>query len=349
MKKKGFRFIISIILTVISNVILYSQTSGPNQTVTIPHLDQEIIDGQNIVFTSSFHSAWSRLKEDILNEDVKVNRQMTLVNSLNNMEEVKIDPNSSVSLGGFIGEGIIEKINSSLKSKFNRTVNFSNYKNDPFNIICYSYFNKEIKFEIPFETFNDPFPFFGSGQPVDVNCFGIWTCGRSELHQKIKRQVTVIDFKNRRDFILSLKNPSGNDEVIIALISPSKTLSTTIIDVVERIKNSEPTKLVSNDRLVIPKLNLNISKDYTELLGVKLANTGYEDYFFAEAKHDIGFSLNESGASANSEAKIILKKGPGPRTMIVNRPFLIMMREKNSENPYFAAWIGNHELLVAAE
>jgi hypothetical protein len=104
--------------------------------------------------------------------------------------------------------------------------------------------------------------------------------------------------------------------------------------------------LVTNDRLVIPKLKLNISREYAELYGKRLLNKGFEDYFFAAAAQTVSLELNERGASADSEAKLILKKGPGPRTMIVNRPFLLMMRERGSERPYLAVWIENPDHLL---
>jgi len=349
MKKSELRFYVFIVIVFLPLQNIFSQINKQKSTVITPHLNVEINEGENVVFTSSFHSAWTSLKNDILKENIDVEKDIRLVNYLNKMNEIKTDPGQSVSLSGFVGDGIDKKINDLLKTRFQKTVDLSSYTNDPSNIICYSYFNKLIKFETKFETFDSPFPFFDYGKPADIMCFGIWTCGESEHHQKIKEQVKVIDFKNRIDFILSLSNPNDNDEIIIALVIPSETLLSTIQKTKKRIRNSKPTELVDNDRLIIPRINFDIAHKYHELIGIHLANKGYEDYFFAEANHDILFTLDESGASADSQAKIILKKGPGPRTMIVNRPFLIMMKEKNSENPYFAAWIGNNELLVNAE
>ena len=37
------------------------------------------------------------------------------------------------------------------------------------------------------------------------------------------------------------------------------------------------------------------------------------------------------------------------RPMIFDQPFLILMKQANSDHPYFALWVGNASLLVPAD
>lgn len=316
------------------------------QTVLTPHLKVRIGESDNVVYTSSFHMAWKMLQNKILKEEVKTAHHIPLAEYLNNSQPAVIDERHSVSISGFVSDGVISEINDALRNKFNSSVELSEYSDKPSNIICYSFFKKALIFKTKFETFSQPFPFYSEGNQYDVECFGIWTAGRSEQHQGIRELVKVIDFHNTADFIVSIGNPGDKDELIIAVVKPDETLNRTVEAVFERIKYSVSSELVDNDRLVIPKVMLGISQKYTELYGVHLKNKGFEDYFFAEAMHDVNFTLNESGAFADSEAKLVLKKGPGPRTMMINRPFLLMMREKTADAPYLAVWIVNPELLV---
>ncbi len=316
-----------------------------NTTVT-PHLAVTINDNENVIYTSSFHLAWKMLENDILKSEVKIKENIPLVDHLNQTEPTPINEQYSLNLAGFVKDGIDIKISDELKRKFSRNIDLSKYTHDPTNIICYSFFQRNIRFKTKFETFEQSFPFFGGGRQYEVECFGIWTAGDSEQHQGIRELVNVMDHKSINDFIISISNPGEDDEIIIAVCDPAVTLGETIDVVNQRIKNSKPESLVNNDRLIIPKVSIDAQEKYFELYGIHLANRDFEDYFFTEAVHDISFELNESGAYADSEAKIMLEKGPGPRTMIINHPFLIMMKERNSDKPYFAAWIADPEVLV---
>jgi len=335
-------------LAIMFFVLPYHQASerAYKQTVLTPHLKVRIGESDNVVYTSSFHMAWKMLQNKILKEEVKTAQNIPLVGYLNSSQPAKIDEKHSVNMAGFVSDGIASEIDRAMLNKFNRTVDLSDYTDRPSNIICYSFFKKALLFKTKFETFGQPFPFYSGGNQSDVECFGIWNAGKSEQHQGIRELVKVIDFQGTHDFIVSIGNPDDNDELIVAVLKPEETLSGMVETVFKRKNNTSPSNLEDGDRLIIPKVIVDISKKYMELYGVHLKNKGFEDYFFAEAIHDVNFTLNESGAFADSEAKLVLKKGPGPRTMMVNRPFLLMMREKKTDAPYLAVWIANPELLV---
>ena len=337
------------ILCVFTTILIYSIISaqGYKNTTVTPYLKVKHSEKENIIYSSTFSLAWKMLQADIIKDKIKTKQTLKLVTYLNDFNPAQINKSYSVSLAGFVSEGIDKTINKEMKEKFNRQVDLSSYTDDPSNIICYSFFEKKMHFNAKFENFDQTFPFFSGGKSYDVECFGIWTAGNNGLHTQLRKLVKVVDYKNPGDFIVAISNPADADEIIIALIEPMETLDETIKDVAKRIQESKPTGLVDNDRLVIPKIKIDAEKHYSELFNVHLANKGFERYFFAEAIQTIGFQLNESGASADSEAKLILKKGPGPRTMLVNHPFLVMMKDKNSHKPYFAAWVANPELLIS--
>jgi len=317
-------------------------------TIVTPFPDLKINNRDNIIYTSSFSSAWKMLERDVLGDVVKVKKKLMLVDRMNESEPVELNRKDCLNLSGFVKDGIVDKIKSELKSKFNKDIDPALYSNEQENIICYSYFNKNIRFKTKFEVYDQAFPFFCNEGQFDVKCFGIWSLNNSENHRKISRQVKIYDYKNIGDYILSINNSRSEDELILAAVAPGETLYKTVQTTLERIKHNEPENPAENDRLILPMVKIGINKKYQELYGVHLANKGFESYFFAEAMEDIQFELNESGAFADSESKIILKKGPGPRIMIINHPFLLMMKEKKSDQPYFAAWIANPELLLVS-
>jgi len=334
-----------IILSLIA-INLEGLTQDYKNTIVSPVLDVAINETENIIYASSFHLAWKNLQDKIIKEDVLLEKYIPYVEFLNNTKPAPAGDDCSVNLAGFVKNGIENEIARELMQKFNKEIDLSEYTRDKSNIICYSYFRKEIQFATTFESYGQPFPFFSSGMLYDTECFGIWNKSNSKHHEELQKMVKVYDFKNSADFIISISNPGEEDEIVIAICSPGGTLNETIKTVLDRIKDSGPTELVDNDRLIIPKIHIDAHKAFTELYGVNLMNNNFEEYFFVESRQDVVFTLDESGASADAEAKLILKKGPGPRTMMVNRPFLVMMKEKQSNKPYFATWIANPELLI---
>jgi hypothetical protein len=65
--------------------------------------------------------------------------------------------------------------------------------------------------------------------------------------------------------------------------------------------------------------------------------------------------LNESGARLESEAAIAVENGheppppPPPRNFVLDRPFLIYLKERTAEQPYLAIWVANAELMERRE
>lgn len=323
--------------------INYSQT---NKSIIIPHLEVKHTEGINLIYSSSFGLAWKNLEQQIFKENIKTEKKLDFVKIMNRSNPIEIEETKSVSLAGFVKDGIDKKIISELGNKFGKEIDLSEYTKDPFNIICYSYFETDIKFNTAFENFPNSTPFWGSNSTSDIYYFGIWTANNSDYHKKLRDQVKVYNFEKKGEFAISLSNLQDDCEIIMAVIKPDGILKTTISNTLKKIKVVNPNRLADNDRLLIPKIDFNLIKRYDQLIGVHLANEKFKEYFFSEALQSIGFKLDETGADANSEAKIVLKKGPGPGAIIINRPFLLMIKHKLVNEPYLVLWIENPELLV---
>ncbi|MHC4438388.1 MAG: hypothetical protein ACYS3S_13590, partial [Planctomycetota bacterium] len=59
------------------------------------------------------------------------------------------------------------------------------------------------------------------------------------------------------------------------------------------------------------------------------------------------FKLDSCGAMLESEATIMTASIP--RYFIFNRPFLIYMKKRDCEQPFFVMWVDNAELLNRKE
>ena len=87
--------------------------------------------------------------------------------------------------------------------------------------------------------------------------------------------------------------------------------------------------------------------EFVELQGGDkiIENPGeFQGLFILKAGQSIRFRLDRSGATVTSEAQTF--PAAIPREFIVDRPFLIVIKRRSAEQPYFVAWIDNAELLV---
>ena len=103
------------------------------------------------------------------------------------------------------------------------------------------------------------------------------------------------------------------------------------------------------DILIIPTIQFNIEHNYTTLEKQQFS-TNKRKLTIDKAWQRTAFILNENGAEIESESEMVAKdEAPSekvkPKNLLFDKPFFIMLKKKNSKNPYFGAWIANTELL----
>lgn len=58
----------------------------------------------------------------------------------------------------------------------------------------------------------------------------------------------------------------------------------------------------------------------------------------------IRFRLDRNGAELASQAKIHAK--PAPTEFVFDQPFLLSIKKRGAQHPFFVMWVDNAELLV---
>ena len=188
---------------------------------------------------------------------------------------------------------------------------------------------------------------------VRVRCFGM--VEYKPAHEKMYPQVVILDYNGPRDFVIELKTKSPGERVILAKVAPGKTLQQTVRRVNARAERAKAVKMVSGDVLKIPRMNFDLSREYSELYGraLRLKNRAFAGYVIVQAVQDIRFQMDEKGLKLRSESRIIGCDAPGlppPRhVMIFDEPFLLMLQRAGAKAPYFALWVDNAELLCKWE
>lgn len=96
------------------------------------------------------------------------------------------------------------------------------------------------------------------------------------------------------------------------------------------------------DVLMVPEMFWEIDHRFDELIGKVVANAN-PAMPIIEARQAIKFKLDRCGAMLESEAMIAV--AAIPRYFIFNRPFLVYIKKRDSEQPFFVMWVDNAELL----
>ncbi|MEP3481543.1 MAG: DUF1559 domain-containing protein [Fuerstiella sp.] len=208
---------------------------------------------------------------------------------------------------------------------------------------------KHLSFVAKFDAFRQPLHFVDQAGDHQVKAFGVtshWNDYMAALSQ-----IRVHDYRSPDDFIITIANDAAED-LVLAKIPPTKPLSESIKEVVDRIRNSKlpltNQRVVRSEQLVIPILEVSVKADFRQQLRSP-TNPRLE-----EASQSIQFRLDERGATVWSEARIVGENGHydlevGKRTFVFDKAFLLMLREASDKQPYFATWIGNTEFMIPAE
>lgn len=315
------------------------------KTSVAPHMEHKIIDNVNIVYCSTFQLCWNEMK-DLLNGDIELEDNPEIVECLNKSLSTKddISEDSYVAVAGF-KKDIIDVINKQLEDKFDNPPRVSFSEASPSDLIAYSYLYKNLKFPKEFESLEEPLYFIDNNKKIGVKAFGIKEY--SDKNKELGNQVDIVDYIDQDDFIIRLKTKTVNEEIILAKVKPGETLLDTIETVNNRTKSGFDGVLTNDDVLIIPKFSFDIEHSFNELKNKHLLNDGFKEYHVKEAAQQVKFVLDETGVVLESEAVLsFTKSAKVSRYFVFDQPFLLYMKEKGANYPYFAMWVENTELMT---
>ncbi len=345
-------------------------SSNLKQTSIVATLDCHMPEHQNVIWCSTFQMAWDKLKDDIIGEPIQILEAEELAARLNQakVSQKDIEEKSYYATAGFVGKGIIEKIQTEMKKRFPSEpapVFNENYKKLLNTILAYSYLSIDIGFEYPYYTYKRAFNFEDSnGVKTGVTAFCSQSDGEDQNLERVREQVDILYYeygeqKGSDWFAVDLCRHTQPYQVILALVPVSDTLGETISNMEQKVSEfkSDPDyrklcKLRPIDRLIVPDVLYKLTHHFSELEGKRIGNQPWRDqgYFILDAIQMFDFSLSRTGVVLKSMSFIGAPPGGGriiePRILYFNRPFLIYVKKRGSEHsPFFVMWVDNAELL----
>lgn len=350
------------ILIILLSIVLFNATASMAQekaadsktlkyTTITPQLESDIQPGKNLIFCNTFQLAWNQLTDNIIKGDLHLTNEPPVVKILNKMRKIITTKDLSekyyLAMTGYGRDNIVAKINKAMQKKFGKEAWLLTEKLNPDDILAFAFLMKNLKFKAQFDDSERGMRFNNSDT---VKSFGIQKFNpRDEKMNELSRQVEILSYnKDSKEYIVRLISESTDDELILARVEPGKNLWDTVKKVDNTIKSSTPEKLQMNDILQIPEIDFFIEHSYNELLGKHFLNKGFRDYFITKAMQLTKFRLDKTGATLKSKAVIVATRSiaRGMKVMVFDKPFMLILREKKSKNPYFVVWVDNPEILV---
>ena len=153
----------------------------------------------------------------------------------------------------------------------------------------------------------------------------------------------IHDYRAHDDFVVVLETTTG-DEVILARAAPKPTLRGSVDATFARIAAKPAERLGAGDELAIPRFDFDLTHDYREIAGKLLTNPGFEGMPIARALQSILFRMDEEGVTLRSTYAVGVLSAPVAKRLVFSGPFLVVLKERDAKNPYYAMWVANGEL-----
>lgn len=286
----------------------------------------------------TFQLIWNDFKNDIVKQNIKFDKKLDMLDNLNKEDFTKNDISDSYyyKIYGRKNLELKSKIENAIKEKFNQKSDILDqfdWSSDALDsgedvidrYFLYSMLYREFEFNKKFDTFNDKFK-----DIKNVEYFGI--IKESNL---IRNQIKVYYYNNENDFAIKLIT-KNNDEVIVIKNPKGETFE----EIYNNIKDKQTTSFNSDDNFMMPKIDFNVLREYSELENKEI-ETIDGIYTIEKAIQSIKFSLDEKGGKVKSEAGMDVKfeataSDKKIRNFYVDDTFALFLKESNKDKPYFA-------------
>lgn len=168
------------------------------RTLIIPHMEEPISPGKNLIYCSTFQIAWSELQDNLIREEVRLSGAPHMAQLLNKQLSTKDDLSEDCYLataGEFTAE-FVERLHKTLNDKFGEDAPPKLQVSIPESLkpfLAYAYLYKNLEFPTEFESLPWPMDFRSAGETIGVEVFGIGGDGSGEKGAKLHKQVLVVD------------------------------------------------------------------------------------------------------------------------------------------------------------
>ena len=308
----------------------------------------------NYVWGGAMNLAWTELSENVVKDTIKLFTEdaaaLATLEKLNNPVIMKADlDEASYYVKSGFGPQTQDIINRESRKKFpDKSFEDLNYDLTETDIISYAYFLKQVEYLNIFRK-------------QDISFMRSMVQG-FEADEESYQNIYILEYRDQDNFLVGIKLKDSKDQIFLAkgfaMDSPESVvkLLREKAPAQESDKYSLGTPMRDSDIFQAPFLSLSHERDYEEMLNKVLQNRiEGREYYIDVMKEKIKFDMDEKGARVENEAVIVMRvTSVGPvdsdiKTMILNKPYWVLMKRYDSDNPYFILGVNNTELMKQAE
>lgn len=336
MNKVSKILIITISTTLVLSGLVYAATQlykqfNTNHNITMKPTYQSTLDEKTInnLWVGTLDLAWKDLKKQLGKDKIELeNEELQIVNDLNSSTFSKemLDSND-------------------YKINVERTMT-NGYKID-------ATLNKELNFLEVFDNFSNDYNWKFGDSEENIKYFGINNASSDKMNKNIEilfyNRISDNDYRSN-DFAIKLKTKE-DDEIILYRTDEIKSFDEYYQDIIKKGQNYTGSKEFSeDDELRVPYVRVNGQICYNELYGKIIKDTN--GLYIYDVIQNVNFSLNEKGCNLSSKATMVTEYmgiGEDTKYCYFQDTFIIFMKEKDSDNPYFALKVDNTDILEKKE
>ncbi len=330
------------LITLFIGLLSFSQTN----VIVTPLKSINIEENTSYIYSASSEIGWNAFSI-FLTETPKPNKPSKMVDELNaifsNNYVPPIENKFFVAKSGYYNSNFMDSYQKEYLQKFNKAyIPKKTYSNTEILTLATIMNNIGFKSELDDKFYTVPF-----NDSIFVDYFGF-----KQYEEKTKhRSVRLIDFKNNNDFILKILCKDTLDEVYLAKIQPGKDLQSTYDDVMKRVNSGKVEIPDGNCELMIPYIKFDTTTTINELINIEFLNNKNQGRIMQSCSQSTQFELFETGISFKSDYESIIEFADLEidrnkiRKLYFNHPFLIILKRKGSQEPYFLYWVAGAEFM----
>lgn len=275
----------------------------------------------NNLWVGTLDIAWNELNGILGKEKIEFEKDIDIVNELNNSEFTK----NSLDKDDYI-------------------INVT--KTDTNGYKIEAELTKKLTFYESFDNLtNEENRAFGNGTE-NIKWFGI----NNVSSENINKNIEVLFFNNSdsKEFAVKLFTKEG-DEIILYKTNSNKSFDELYNDMEDKAKEYSGNKSFGkDDELLLPYVRVNGVISYDELYGKTIKDTN--GLVMYDVIQIVNFYLNEKGCNLTSGLSMTTEYlSAATRYFYYTDTFVIFMKEKNSDKPYFALKVDNDDILEKKE
>lgn len=323
-----------IFITLLTTLLLFGQQAKATNIEVLPTM-QSKTNVQDRVWVGTFQIVWNDFIDKIAHTIVKFPEGTPdTVNELNKQEFTvnELSENCYYRYVGKIQKNTKKIIAKAIKKKFQESSDLLDKLDltptkDRF--IVYAMLKKDFQFTSAFDKLGKS-DFRGK----KTEFFGI----DSKSNEALDKNVKVLFYNAPSDFAVVL-DTVGKDEVYLYKTPNTKTFNYIYSDMIKKQKAFKGDTLFNKaDELKVPNLKFFEEKSFDEVCGKRIKGT---NLMIDQAMETVKFEMDNTGVKLKSEAamtimKMSLEPETTPRMFYFDDTFVLFLKEKGKEKPYFA-------------